>query len=70
MDIGSYDGLLEASNYVSVLEKRQGLMISCIEEIAFRMHYIDRDQLFKLSEEYGNKTAYGQYLHNLWEESD
>ena len=70
MDIGSYDGLLEASNFVSVLEKRQGQMISCIEEIAFRMKFIDKKQLYDLSEEYGNKTAYGQYLHNLWEELD
>lgn len=70
MDVGSYDGLLEASNFVSVLEKRQGLMISCIEEIAFRMNYIDKAQLKLLAEEYGVKTTYGQYLHNLWEESE
>ena len=66
MDIGSYDGLLEASNYVSVLEKRQGQMISCIEEIAFRMGFIDKTQLRHLSEEYGTKTTYGKYLYDLW----
>ena len=68
MDVGSYDGLLEASNFVSVIQKRQGLMISCIEEIAFRMGNISLNQLHDLSLEYNIKTSYGQYLHSIWEE--
>lgn len=68
MDIGSYDGLLEASNFVSVIQKRQGLMISCIEEIAYRMGYINKNQFRKLAESIGDKTTYGQYLLSLYEE--
>lgn len=70
MDIGSYDGLLEASNFVSVVQKKQGLMISCIEEISFRMEYIDKKRLYELAESYGFKTTYGQYLHALLEDSE
>ena len=61
LDTGTHDSLLEASQFVQTLEKRQGMKISCIEEIAFRMKYIDKDQLQLL----GNKLAnnqYGQYL--------
>lgn len=68
MDIGSYDGLLNASIYVSVIQKRQGLMIACIEEIAYRMQYITKHQLSNLIKEYNPKTTYGQYLLNLLEE--
>lgn len=62
MDIGSYDGLLDASIFVSVLQKKQGYQIACIEEIAYRMGFIDSKQLRLLSEEFGTKTSYGQYL--------
>ena len=61
LDTGTHDSLLEASQFVQTLEKRQGMKISCIEEIAYRMKYIDKDQLKAL----GNKMAnnpYGQYL--------
>ena len=66
LDTGTHDSLLEASQFVQTLEKRQGMKISCIEEIAFRMKYIDKDQLQLL----GNKLAnnqYGQYLLKIAE---
>lgn len=70
MDVGSYDGLLEASNFVSVIEKRQGMMVSCVEEIAYRMGYISKEQLKILANQYGTKTAYGKYLHMIWEDAE
>jgi glucose-1-phosphate thymidylyltransferase len=45
LDTGTYDGLLEASNFVQTIQKRQGLYVSCIEEIAYRNKWIDREQL-------------------------
>ena len=54
----------DASSYVETIEKRQGLKISCIEEIAFRLGYIDRAQLEKLGEAM-KKNEYGQYLLRL-----
>ncbi len=61
LDTGSHDNLLEAANFVATLQKRQGMYVSCIEEIAFRRGFIDREQLLKLAEPL-LKTAYGQYL--------
>jgi len=61
LDTGTHDSLLEASQFVQTLEKRQGMKISCIEEIAFRMGYIDKDQLRSLGENMKN-NQYGQYL--------
>lgn len=61
LDTGSHDNLLEAANFVSTLQKRQGMYVSCIEEIAYRRGFIDREQLLKLAEPL-LKTAYGQYL--------
>ena len=66
LDTGTHDSLLEASQFVQILEKRQGVKISCIEEIAFRMNYIDRDSLFKLGEKMKN-NPYGQYLISIAE---
>lgn len=60
LDTGTYDGLLEASNYVATIQKRQGLYISCIEEIAYRKKWITKEQLLKLAT--GYKTEYGTYL--------
>ncbi|MBT5070493.1 MAG: glucose-1-phosphate thymidylyltransferase, partial [Candidatus Marinimicrobia bacterium] len=62
-----HDSLLEASQFVQTLEKRQGMKISCIEEIAFRMGYIDKDQLIALGNEMMN-NPYGQYLLKIAEE--
>jgi glucose-1-phosphate thymidylyltransferase len=57
LDTGTHDSLLEAAQFVQTLEKRQGVKISCIEEIAYRMNYISRDKLKEL----GNELAYNQY---------
>ena len=61
LDTGTHDSLLEASQFVQTLEKRQGMKISCIEEIAFRMGYIDKNQLRSLGKKMGN-NQYSQYL--------
>ncbi|MCA9233677.1 MAG: glucose-1-phosphate thymidylyltransferase, partial [Planctomycetales bacterium] len=61
LDTGTHEALLQASNFVETLEKRQGLKISCPEEIAFRLGYIDAAQLEKLAGALG-KSEYGQYL--------
>lgn len=61
LDTGNHDALLEASNFVSAVQSRQGLYISCIEEIAYKRGFIDKQQLLKLSEPL-LKTAYGKYL--------
>lgn len=64
LDTGNCDSLLEASNFVETIQKRQGFYISCIEEIAWRNKWIDDSQLQKLGREL-DKTAYGQYILNL-----
>ena len=61
LDTGTYDGLQEASQFVNIIQKRQGLYVSCIEEIAYRRGFIDKAQLLKLAEPL-MKTEYGQYL--------
>ena len=61
LDTGTQDSLLEASQFVQALEKRQGMKISCIEEIAFQMGYIDKTQLEILGNNMGN-SPYGEYL--------
>ncbi|HJL92642.1 MAG TPA: glucose-1-phosphate thymidylyltransferase RfbA [Woeseiaceae bacterium] len=64
LDTGTHDSLLEASQFVQILEKRQGVKISCIEEIAYRMGYIEKDDLHKLGEEM-KKNSYGKYLMKI-----
>ena len=64
LDTGTHDSLLEASQFVQILEKRQGVKISCIEEIAYRMGYIDKTQLLKLAGEMEN-SPYGNYLMKI-----
>ncbi len=61
LDTGSHDMLLDAADFVAAFQKRQGLYISCIEEIAYKRGFIDRDQLIALAQPL-LKTAYGQYL--------
>lgn len=61
LDTGSHESLLEAANFVSIVQKRQGMYIACIEEIAYRMGYIDKDRLITLAQPM-LKTDYGQYL--------
>lgn len=60
LDTGTYDGLLEASNFIATIQKRQGMYVSCIEEIAFRNGWLSREQLLTISATY--KTEYGAYL--------
>ncbi len=64
LDTGTFDSLHDASEYVRVIEKRQGLKIGCLEEIAYRMKYISREQLDTLAEEL-KKSGYGEYLKNI-----
>ncbi|MDW8799681.1 glucose-1-phosphate thymidylyltransferase RfbA [Clostridium sp. A1-XYC3] len=64
LDTGTHDSLLEASNFVQAIQKRQGLYVACIEEIAYRSKFITRTQLEKLAEPL-LKTDYGKYLMKL-----
>ena len=64
LDTGTYDSLLEASNFIATIENRQGLKICCPEEIAWRMGYIDDARLEALANEL-SKNSYGQYLYRL-----
>ncbi len=66
LDTGTYDGLLEAANYIETIQKRQGLYVACIEEIAYRNQWLTRDQLLKLAKNI--KTDYGAYLAFVAEE--
>ncbi|MDO4338120.1 MAG: glucose-1-phosphate thymidylyltransferase RfbA [Eubacteriales bacterium] len=61
LDTGNHDALLDAAEYVAAVQKRQGLYISCIEEIAYKKGFISKEQLVKLAQPL-LKTAYGQYL--------
>jgi glucose-1-phosphate thymidylyltransferase len=61
LDTGTHESLLEAAQFVEIVQKRQGLYVSCIEEIAYRRGYINRDQLLALAQPM-LKTEYGQYL--------
>ena len=64
LDTGTHDSLMEAGEFVRVLEKRQGLKAGCPEEVAYRMGFIDRDQLLLLAQPM-MKTGYGQYLARI-----
>jgi glucose-1-phosphate thymidylyltransferase len=64
LDTGTHDSLMEAGQFVETIEKRQGLKVACLEEIAFRMKYIDAAQVKKLAEPL-KKNGYGQYLLNI-----
>lgn len=66
LDTGTHDGLLEASNFIETVQKRQGLYIACLEEIAYLKGYITKEQLLKKAEEL-KKTDYGKYLFDLAE---
>ncbi len=66
LDTGTHEDLIAAGNYVATIQKRQGLYISCIEEIAFRMGYIDSTQLRRLAQPL-IKTEYGQYIEKMAE---
>lgn len=64
LDTGTHQGLLEASNFVAIFQRRQGIYISCIEEIALRKGYINKEQLLKLAQPM-LKTDYGKYLEKI-----
>ncbi|CAN5401425.1 glucose-1-phosphate thymidylyltransferase RfbA [soil metagenome] len=67
LDTGTFASLMQASQFVQVIEERQGLKIGCIEEIAYRNGYINKDQLFKLADPLV-KSGYGKYLLTLMED--
>jgi glucose-1-phosphate thymidylyltransferase len=64
LDTGTHESLMQAASYIEIIEQRQGLKISCIEEIAYRMGYIDAEKLNRLIEPLKN-SGYGQYLLNI-----
>lgn len=65
LDTGTYDGLLEASNFIATIQKRQGMYVSCIEEIAYRNGWITKEEILALAKTY--KTEYGRYLEYITE---
>jgi glucose-1-phosphate thymidylyltransferase len=66
LDTGTFDSLMQASTFVQVIEQRQGLKVGCIEEVAYRMNYINRDQLLELAKPLA-KSGYGEYLKTIVE---
>lgn len=66
LDTGTFDSLMQAANFIQVIEQRQGLKIGCIEEVAYRMNFIDREQLLTLARPL-EKSGYGLYLKQLVE---
>lgn len=65
LDTGTYDGLLEASNFIATIQKRQGMYVSCIEEIAYSNGWITKEEILALAKTY--KTEYGRYLEYITE---
>ena len=64
LDTGTFDSLHDASEFVRVIEKRQGFKVGCLEEIAYRMHFINKEQLNTLAKKL-EKSGYGKYLRNI-----
>jgi glucose-1-phosphate thymidylyltransferase len=67
LDTGTHESLLEAGEFIATIERRQGLKMACIEEIAYKLGYIDRQKLLKAAEAH-NKNAYGEYLKMVAEQ--
>jgi len=67
LDTGTHESLLEAGDFIATIEKRQGLKMACIEEIAYRLGYIDKQKLLKAAENH-KKNAYGEYLRMVAEQ--
>lgn len=63
LDTGTYESLIEASIFIKTIEQRQGLKIGCIEEVAYRMGFIEKDRLWEFAKEF--KTSYGDYLNKI-----
>jgi len=68
LDTGTFESLLQASNFVQSMEINTGMKIACIEEVAYRMGYIDSSQLLKLSKKYKN-NGYGAYIRKIVEQT-
>ena len=66
LDTGTYDGRLEACNFIATIQKRQGLYVSCIEEIAYRNKWVSKSQMLELAKNY--KTDYGRYIERICNE--
>lgn len=66
LDTGTHDSLLEASSFISTIQKQQNLKVACLEEIAYRMGYITREQVYDLAQPL-KKNDYGKYLLRLIE---
>jgi glucose-1-phosphate thymidylyltransferase len=66
LDTGTHESLLDASSYIKTIEERQGLKIGCVEEVAYRMGFINAKQLKKLIKPLARST-YGNYLKDIWE---
>jgi glucose-1-phosphate thymidylyltransferase len=69
LDTGTHESLLQASMFVQTIEERQGLMLACVEEIAYRMGYLDREGVRRLAETMKN-NSYGQYLLRMLEHEE
>lgn len=69
LDTGTHESLHEASGFIETVEKRQNLKVACLEEVAYRMGYIDKDQVYKLAQPL-KKNDYGQYLLRLIQEDN
>ncbi|MDH4232066.1 MAG: sugar phosphate nucleotidyltransferase, partial [Nitrospirota bacterium] len=67
LDTGTHESLLESGEFIATIEKRQGLKIACIEEIAYSLGYITKEQLLRLAEPF-RKNGYGEYLFKLVEQ--
>jgi len=67
LDTGTHESLMQAANYIQAIEERQGLMVACLEEIAYRMGYITRDDLARLAKPMAS-SMYGQYLFRILEQ--
>jgi glucose-1-phosphate thymidylyltransferase len=65
LDTGTHDSLLEASEFVRTVQKRQNVQIACLEEVAFQQGFINRQQLAAIGQAFGEKTAYGRYIQGL-----
>ena len=64
LDTGTHESLMQASNFIETIEQRQGLKVACLEEVAFIMGFINREQLDKLATDLGD-TTYGAYLKKV-----
>jgi glucose-1-phosphate thymidylyltransferase len=67
LDTGTHNSLLDAANFVRIVEERQGLKVACVEEVAYRMGYIDARQLARLADDLG-RSGYGEYLRRVLDE--